>query len=71
MSTRTASAHMGQCLKRVLASKGMTQAELASKLHTSKQMVSYWVHAQQWSLTTLRRIASATGVPCSVFIAEK
>ena len=53
---------IGAFLKAVREDKGMTQAELAARIHTTKSVISRMEnHAEDLKLSTLQRVASALG----------
>ena len=50
-------------IKQVLKSKGLTYAELATRMGVSEQSVKQTMNRESVSTTTLQRIAEAIGVP--------
>lgn len=50
-------------IKQVLKSKGVTYAELASRMGLSEQSIKQTINRESVSTTTLQRIAAAIDVP--------
>jgi ribosome-binding protein aMBF1 (putative translation factor) len=65
-------ASLGLKIARLRAQRGLSQAELASRLNTSQSVVSRYESADytNYNLETLRRLASALGAELSVDFTE-
>jgi len=66
-------AYLGLKIARLRAARGMSQAQLASRLNTSQSVISRYESADytNYNLETLRRLADALGAELTVDLEER
>jgi transcriptional regulator with XRE-family HTH domain len=68
-SKKKSSNEMGQKIKKLLQDLNLTQTEFGDKLGLTQKMISKWITGyRNPSLSSLKKISKATGVPLNFFL---